>query len=274
MPRDTKKLALEQTTRQYYEDFGRHSLPWRVPEADGSFDPYKILVSEIMLQQTQVTRVLPKYQDFLQYFPTIQSLAAAPLSEVLRAWSGLGYNRRAKFLHQAAQIVVQDADGKFPRTLSKLTKLPGVGKNTAGALLAYAFNQPVVFIETNIRTVYIYHLFAERQAIPDADILEAVAATLPVDADYRSWYWALMDYGSYLKQGNKKLNTLSKTYTKQAKFEGSKRQLRGQVIKQLQIGPRRTAELYDDLPDERLPSVLAELVQEGLIHELEESYSL
>ena len=133
----------------YFETHGRHDLPWRLP-TDRGFDPYAIMVSEIMLQQTQVGRVIPKFQAFMKQFPTVQALASAPLSDVLQAWSGLGYNRRAKFLWQAAQQVVTDYAGVMPKTLEDLVRLPGIGKNTAGAIMAYAYDQPVYFIETNI----------------------------------------------------------------------------------------------------------------------------
>src|SRR6266550_351214 len=139
----------------YYREHKR-IMAWRVHPT-----PYSVLVSELMLQQTQVNRVLPKFQEFMLRFPTVISLADAPLAEVLRVWSGLGYNRRAKFLHAAAQVVVEKYGGVIPATFTELVTLPGVGKNTAGAVLAYAYNQPVVFIETNIRSVFFHHFFAD-----------------------------------------------------------------------------------------------------------------
>jgi A/G-specific adenine glycosylase len=178
---------------KFYAQSGRGSLPWRQPEPDDSFDPYKIMVSELMLQQTQVARVIPKYQSFLEQFPDVQSLAMADLSDVLRVWQGLGYNRRAKFLWQAAGAI--DVLGNFPTTYEELVKLPGIGSNTAGAILAYACNQPVVFVETNVRTVYIHHFFADRIDIHDREILSLVGQTL--DREHpREFYWAVMDYGS------------------------------------------------------------------------------
>ena len=214
----------------YFQQSGRHDLPWRLAAADGQFDPYTIMVSELMLQQTQVQRVIPKYAEFLQKFPTLQDLAAAELGAVLTAWSGLGYNRRAKFLWQSAQRVVDEYNGVFPQTTAELVNLPGIGKNTAGAIQAYAFNHPVVFIETNIRSVYIHHFFADKTDVSDTDILQLVAAT--VDSEHpREWYWALMDYGSHLKKSVGNTSKQSKTYMKQSAFHGSKRQIRGQVIK-------------------------------------------
>ena len=254
-----------------YRQHGR-DLPWRRPEPDGSFDPYKILLSEIMLQQTQVSRVIPKFQAFLARFPSFAALASAPLSEVLVAWSGLGYNRRAKFLWQAAQQIMQSHGGRLPTTSAELTRLPGIGANTAGAVLAYAFNKPVVFIETNIRTVFIHHFFADKQGISDREILDLVARTLPDDA--RTWYWALMDYGSHLKQTVGNLNKLSKHYVKQSAFQGSRRQIRGQVLRLLGEKPRSPGSLQQAISDERLPDVLKALLDEGLIEKTASTYRL
>lgn len=185
-----------------------------------------------MLQQTQVSRVVPKFEQFIARFPDEAALANASLAEVLALWQGLGYNRRAKFLWQAAQMVVGEFGGQFPQTAEDLLKLPGVGKNTAGAILAYAYNQPSVFIETNVRTVYLYHLFADKESVTDAEIHAALEATL--DREHpREWYWALMDYGTHLKAQGVKTNARSKHYKKQSKLEGSVRQVRGQIVKAL-----------------------------------------
>jgi A/G-specific adenine glycosylase len=256
---------------EYYRSHGRHNLPWRRPEADGRIDPYKVLVSELMLQQTQVQRVIPKFESFVRQFPTFEALARASLAEVLVAWSGLGYNRRAKFLWQAAGQVMQRYSGALPQTIQELTALPGVGPNTAGAILAYAHNKPSIFIETNIRTVFIYHFFADQTQIADKRITDIVARTLPDSP--REWYWALMDYGTYLKQTNK-LNTLSKNYVKQSAFRGSKRQIRGAVIRFLALKSRTKTDLISLIPDERLSDVLNDLVKEGLIEAWQGRYKL
>jgi len=264
--------AFRATVLEYYQAHGRDSLPWRVPEPDGWFDPYKIAVSECMLQQTQVSRVVPKFTEFIARFPSFTALAGAELGAVLQTWSGLGYNRRAKFLWQVARIIVQEYDGRLPDTAAELTRLPGIGPNTAGALLAYAYNKPVVFIETNIRTVFIYHFLSDRQAIDDKVILDLVASVLP--ADSRSWYWALMDYGTHLKQAIGNLNTLSKHYTRQSAFQGSKRQIRGQVLKALGARPGTLQELRQTITDERLAGVLDDLTNEGLIQHRDELFIL
>ncbi|HSX29005.1 MAG TPA: hypothetical protein VLE73_00435 [Candidatus Saccharimonadales bacterium] len=256
----------------YYTQDGRHELPWRVVGLDDTVNPYHVLVSEIMLQQTQVPRVLPKFGSFIAQFPTVQALAAAPLGEVLQAWSGLGYNRRAKFLWQAAQVVVAQYGGQLPRTSAELVALPGIGANTAGAVLAYAYNMPVVFIETNIRTVFIHHFFSDQTSVHDKDIADMVARTLPEDA--RTWYWALMDYGTHLKQTVGNLSVHSKHYTKQSAFHGSRRQVRGQVLKLLGAGPASRQQLAQSIIDERLSEVLDALVAERMIRKAGASYSL
>jgi A/G-specific adenine glycosylase len=258
---------------QYYRSSGRRDLLWRQPETDGSVDPYKIMVSELMLQQTQVSRVIPKYEEFLRRFPKIETLANAPLGDVLRAWNGLGYNRRAKFLHQAARQIMHKHDSRFPDTEAELVQLAGIGPATASAILVYAFNQPVVFIETNIRTVYIHHFFNDQTDIPDTALVPLVKQSL--DAKHpREWYWALMDYGSHLKRTVGNLSRHSKTYNKQSKFEGSLRQIRGQVIRSLGTKPRRLSELQTEITDKRLDAVIVDLVREGLIQQHGNSLSL
>jgi A/G-specific adenine glycosylase len=256
--------SFQQTVTSYHTEHGRHDLPWRLPDRDGSFDPYKITVSELMLQQTQVARVIPKYLAFLEAFPTVQALASAPLSEVLTLWSGLGYNRRAKFLWSTAQAVVDMFNGTFPQTKAELVTLAGIGPNTAGAILAYAYNQPVVFIETNIRTVFIHHFFADQTHIPDTALLPLVTDTLPHN-EARNWYWALMDYGTHLKQTLGNLSRASAAYAKQSTFQGSRRQIRGQVLRLLTGGAHPATALTAAITDERLASVLEDLTREGLI---------
>jgi len=255
----------------FYAKHSRSTLPWRKTEKDGFFDPYKILVSELMLQQTQVTRVIPKFEAFLQKFPNVEALATADLGDVLRVWQGLGYNRRAKFLWQAAQAI--QSLGGFPKTKEELVKLPGIGPNTAGAILVYAYNQPVVFVETNVRTVYIHHFFADKTDIHDKEILNLVEQT--IDKEHpREFYWALMDYGSHLKATVGNLNSTSKHYTKQSKFHGSRRQVRGAVLRELGTKTQTLAELQTAITDERLVEVLQELKAEGLIREKAGTYFL
>lgn len=247
----------------YYQANAR-VLPWRIPEPDGGFDAYKILVSEIMLQQTQVGRVASKYEEFLKLFPTADALAEAPLPAVLAAWSGLGYNRRAKFLWQAAGQLVAHSQ---PWDFDTLVACPGIGPNTAAAVLAYAYDLPVLFIETNIRTVIIHHFFADRQNIPDKQILQTLAEIRSLEGKLgnREFYWAMMDYGTYLKSTVGNVNRQSRAYAKQSKFQGSRRQIRGQVIRLLLGGPQSLAQVQEQIPDTRLHDVLEGLVQEKLL---------
>lgn len=275
--------AFEKILVDHYDHQGRHDLPWRLPAADGSFDPYKILVSELMLQQTQVNRVIPKYGQFLKAFPRIEDLAEASLGEVLVLWNGLGYNRRAKFLHQAAQKVVSGFGGQIPTALEDLVSLPGVGKNTAGAIAAYAFNQPVVFIETNVRTVFIHHFFHDQTTVSDAEIKEILATIMAGiksgEANNfllspREFYWALMDYGTSLKQTVGNLNVRSTSYVRQSPLEGSRRQIRGKVIRLLTTRGYTVFELKTVIADKRLESVLEDLVQEKLIVKTDTIYHL
>lgn len=213
---------------KHWKQHGRHRLPWRKTK-----DPYKILVSEVMLQQTQVDRVVPYYRRFLARFPTVQDLAKAELSEVLKHWSGLGYNRRAKYLQGAAKAVVELHGGRFPKTYEALRKLPGVGDYTARAVRVFAFNEPDVLIETNIRTVFFhsYHSSILQNARTSDKELSMIAAEAAAGQDPREWHWALMDYGAYLKKSGIKLNKKSAHYAKQSKFEGSLRQVRGAILK-------------------------------------------
>lgn len=243
---------------QYWRENGRQGLPWR-----DNPSPYNVVVSELMLQQTQVHRVIPKFQEFISLFPDFPALAKAPLSEVLIAWQGLGYNRRAKYLHELAKAVV--SLGGLPDTLDELVKLPGIGKNTAGAIMAYAFDQPVVYIETNIRTVYLHHYFADRFDVDDKELLPIVERTLDSE-EPRAWYSALMDYGTYLKKQGLGRIDASKHYKKQSKFEGSVRQMRGAILRELASGPLTLDELNMRMcRDGRFETAINQLAREALI---------
>lgn len=257
---------------EYFAKNSRDSLPWRHPEPGGAFDPYKILVSEIMLQQTQVSRVIDKYNRWLARFPDFKTLADASLSDVLSEWLGLGYNRRAKFLHECAKQVV--AQGEFPSSQAELIKLPGVGVNTAGAVLAYAYNEPVIFIETNIRTVFLFHFLADKTEVTDKELIPLIEETLDRE-NPREWYWALMDYGSHIKQSKGNFAKNSKHHVRQSTFEGSKRQLRGKVLKILSQNKKQSIQQFSaQIPDTRLASVLLDLQKEGFIIQKQGNFSL
>lgn len=250
--------------RELYRD-----MPWRQDTR-----PYYVLVSEIMLQQTQVDRVIPKFEAFITAFPDIPTLAAAPLSEVLKLWSGLGYNRRAKFLHEAAKKIVGEFDGVFPDTLAGLVSLPGVGVNTAGAMLAYSFNQPVVYIETNVRTVYFHHYFDDDATVTDKQVREIAEQT--IDKEHpREWYWGIMDYGSYLKRQGVGQNDKSHHYKKQPALKGSVREVRGAILKVLALESMPEPVLREKtFDDERFGPALAGLVRDGLVVETKGSFHL
>ena len=245
----------------YYHSFGR-IFPWR-----NINDPYKIIVSEVMLQQTQTYRVLPKYEQFISAFPTFSLLAEASLREVLSVWQGLGYNRRGKYLHELAMKIVNDFGGRVPENPVDLVKLPGVGPATSCSIAAFAFNKPTVFIGTNIRTVFIYYFFKDKNNVHDKEILPLVAQTIDPD-NPREWYYALMDYGVMLKQKMVNPSRKSKHHVQQSKFEGSDRQIRGKIIhfltdkKFLEID--RLVYLLDE-DEKRVSHILKGLIKDGMI---------
>ena len=247
-------------------DYYRHHrrpMPWRE-----TADPYHIFVSEVMLQQTQVARVLQKYADFPQRLPSWHELAEARLAEVVQQWQGLGYNRRARFLHQAAGEVVSRFACRLPADQRLLATLPGIGHNSAGAICAFAFGMPVVFIETNIRRVFIHFFFDGRCKVSDVQLLPLVEQTLD-RSDPRQWYFALMDYGATLKARGSNPNRRSAHYSRQPSFEGSRRQLRGAVLRLLVSGERLApAEIAAAVGEQRagcLESVLSDLENEGFL---------
>lgn len=257
-----KERKFVQTVRDYYQNNGRDSLPWRKTK-----DPYKILVSEVMLQQTQVDRVLPKYQTFITYFPKVEALAASSLKDVLRMWQGLGYNRRAKMLQECAKTIVRDYGGRFPRSVEKLVALSGVGPYTASAVCTFSFNLPTVMIETNIRSAYLYHFFKDEYEVRDSDLLPIIERTLDREMP-RQWYYALMDYGSYLKKVHGNPNKKSKHHVRQSTFKGSDRQLRGALIRLLTKRSHKRIELHTALSsfeDIRIDAQLQKLAAEGMV---------
>jgi len=251
------------TVWAHYKKHGRHDLPWRK-----THDVYKVLVSEVMLQQTQVDRVIPFYTKFIKQFPTAKKLAAAPLSEVLKSWQGLGYNRRAKMLHAAAKELSAIPISSYRTNLvCELEKLPGVGPYTARAVAAFAYNTDVIVIETNIRTAVIHHFFPKKKKVSDIEIEKILIEALPIGRA-REWYSALMDYGAHLKRSGISHNAKGKTYTKQLKFVGSLREARGAILREFTKGVTSRAKLVNLLGlsrKEQMKKALEALTKEGLI---------
>lgn len=260
LDRKTVQRFREQVYGHYYAN--PRPLPWRETE-----NPYRILVSEIMLQQTQVERVTGKYQRFLDAFPDFATLARAPLRDVLGEWQGLGYNRRAISLQETAKQVVRDFKGMLPENPEQLRALPGIGAYTAAAIAAFAFHRPVPLIETNIRAVFIHCFFHDRQDVRDREIMPLIEATLDT-ADPRTWYYALMDYGVMLKRTIPNPSRKSAHHASQSRFEGSDRQIRGKILRFLLKKPQsREDDILLELQEtpERVTKILADLEKEGFI---------
>ncbi len=265
-----EKQAFRAEIYRYYEEHGR-PLPWR-----STHDPYATLVSEVMLQQTQVDRVIPYWQRFMETFPDFDSLAAAELREVLAVWQGLGYNRRAKYLHQTAQRIVSQHNGRLPCAYEALTDLPGIGPGTAGAVTAFAFEQPVVFIETNIRRVFIHFFFPGHEKVRDREICPLIEVTLD-RKNVRQWYYALMDYGSMLAQTMNNPNRRSAHHGKQSPFEDSDRQIRGMILRSLLKHESMTRSHIGkeiDRDSKRVSAILQDLMNEGLVEKTGKRYRI
>ncbi len=258
----TKFDTFRRVIRSYYRAHGR-DLPWRRTK-----NPYRILVSEMMLQQTQVERVVGYYPRFLKRFPDFQALAEAPLADILVVWQGLGYNRRALFLKKLAHAVVEKYNGVLPRDPKVLEGLPGIGVATAAAVAAFAFDTPTPFIETNIRRVFIHFFFPKKRRVSDGEIMIFVNATLD-RKNPREWYYALMDYGAMLgRQEKENPNRRSRHYTRQSRFEGSDRQVRARIVRLFlahkNLTPREIAGQLGE-PDGRIQDILAALEKEEFI---------
>lgn len=219
--------------RELYRD-----LPWRRTR-----DPYAIWVSETMLQQTQVSRVDGRWQRWLERFPSVDALAAASSADVLDEWQGLGYNRRALALWRAAVQVAEEHGGQMPRDERELRALPGIGPATAAGIRAFAYDLPGIYLETNVRSVFLHELFPDAQDVPDAAIAPLVAQACPASpieiagADAtctpRTWYYALLDYGFHLKRTLPNPSRRSRSNARQSRFEGSHRQKRAAVVRLL-----------------------------------------
>lgn len=220
-----------------------------------------------MLQQTQAGRVASKYRLFIERFPDVYALDGAELRDVLDVWHGLGYNRRALSLKKAASVIAGGYNGIVPGTVDELAALPGIGHNTAAAIMAYAFDLPVVYVETNIRTVFIHHFFPDTEIVADRDILPLVEQCL--DREHpRKWYSALMDYGVMLKAKHNNPSRRSAHHTTQSAFEGSDRQIRGEIVGLLTSEGGMTARMLAQRLNRdsvRVKAMLDRLVAERLV---------
>jgi A/G-specific adenine glycosylase len=265
--KSTAILNFRRSVRAFHKAH-RRNFPWRDTK-----DPYRILVSEFMLQQTQTGRVILKYKEFLRAFPTWRVLASAEPADVLLRWQGLGYNRRALHLKRIAELVTDRYNGKLPRDQASLLALPGIGQSTAGAVLAFAFGVAVSFIETNIRRTYIHFFFPQR-SVSDKELLPLIEATLD-RADPREWYYALMDYGAYLAKKVQNPNRRSTSYKKQTRFEGSRRQMRGKLLRTLLLHKKASLAMLSRKFPENIPlleEALEALTCEGFLSKNGKSY--
>lgn len=264
------KKQFQSLVYQFYRD-NRRTFAWRE-----HITPYRVVVSEIMLQQTQTFRVADKFDVFVRVFSDFQALAQAPWPIVLGLWKGLGYNRRARYLQEVARLVVADHAGVLPPDPTILEQMPGIGPATARSIATFTYNQPEIFIETNIRAVFIHHFFAQCTDVDDREIIPLVTQMLDGD-NPREWYYALMDYGVMLKKQFKNPARRSAHHQKQSRFKGSFRQLRGKILQLLLSHAQLPAhELYDMVnyrPDE-VDRALAELCVQNLIQKSEDVYHL
>lgn len=257
----------------------RAAYPWRRPDPD----PYHVLVSEVMLHQTQAARVVPAFLAFMRRFPTVQALAASPRAEVIRAWDGLGYNRRAVALSEAARIVVRDHDGRVPSDARALRALPGVGPYTAAAIAALAFGEAEPAVDTNVRRVVArFALGADAHEVPARRVEEAARASLD-HGDPGSWNQAVMDLGREVCKPVPRCGVCplaggcrfraagrapGRAPRRQTRFEGSFRQTRGRVVRALR---RREAATLSALaretgePLERVARAVATLAGDGVL---------
>lgn len=267
--------AFKQTIRSYYKKHGR-SFPWRE-----STNPYHILVSEIMLQQTQADRVVRFYNRFIETLPTVYALATAPKNLLLTLWKGLGYNRRALQLQKTAQIIISKHRGVVPHSLTALTSLPGVGNATAGDIRSFAFNKSAVVVETNIRTAVIYFFFnntsAKDSLVSESEIESIIKQSLPTRG-IRNWYFGLMDYGAMLKKKHGNLSSRASIYTKQKSFKGSQRELRAALlfkIHEASIHETALLKFASKINKDRkqeVPAILDKLAQEGFIKKIKKTW--
>lgn len=271
MPSAAQLAAFREQVLAFWREHGRHDLPWRL-----TTDPYAVLVSEVMLQQTQVSRVLSRFERWLSLFPSIDALAASPLSAVLAEWQGLGYNRRAIALKRAAEICAEEHAGVLPATEAELRALPGVGPATAAGVMVFAHGVPAVYIETNVRAVFLHHFFADSDGVPDRALVPLVEAAMDRE-DPRSWYYALLDYGVHLKATTPNPSRRSRHHSRQSAFQGSRRQKRARLLRAVLAEPGRAADELAAATGIDVPlaeEILGDLVAEGFLARTGEAFRI
>ncbi len=282
MNRSARNRNVQSRLLAWYEK-NQRDLPWRKTR-----DPYAILISEVMLQQTQVDRVIPKYYVWLRMFPTVQSLARAPLRKVLRLWSGLGYNNRGVRLRQAARVIVEQHGGLFPRQHDVLKGLPGVGEYTAAAVTAFAGNQRAGIMDTNVRRV-ISRVFFGLKEVTEKRLKLKVDELVPAPNRYGEWHHAVMDLGAMVcvsrrpkcavcplrKHCRAYPGILTVDRPRQAgrpRFKETNRFWRGEIIRQLlrhhsqgMLMLHQGLKKHGRLPKSRFQTLLRALAKDGLI---------
>lgn len=263
------------TILDYYACFGR-DFPWRT-----GADPWGVVVSEFMLQQTQTARVVAYWERWMKKWPAPSDLASASLEDAVREWSGLGYNRRAKYLWECSRAITEKYDSRVPETPEALLTLPGIGPYSAGAIACFAWNYPSVFIETNIRSVMLHFFFQDKTEVRDEDLFPLLSASMDRE-NPRTWYWALMDYGAELKKTTANPGRKSAAYVRQSRFKGSLREIRGAIVRKLAGQGRQNgkallegvkAEL-EELREEDFHRALASLKKDMMVAEKEGLYCI
>lgn len=263
---DTESRFVD-TVLDYHRCSGRHDQPWRQTR-----DPYAVLVSEVMLQQTQVARVISKYAEWLERFPTPNAVAEAPLSDVLACWQGLGYNRRAVAFKRACEVIVSQHGGEVPQSETELLALPGVGPATAAGVRAFAFDEPGIYLETNVRAAFLHHFFEGRTGVADREVIALMPRMLELAAERgakpRDWYHALLDYGVHLKSVTANPSRASKHHVRQSPFEGSRRQARAHLLRAVMERAGESAPVYaavTGVESKLAEALLGELETEGFL---------
>ena len=243
---------------------------------DRGLTPYHILVSEIMLQQTQIPRVLEKFPEFMETFPDWRTLARADTQKLFTVWQGMGYWRRALYLRECANEVAHSYGGTLPKDPEVLMTLPGIGPYTSHAISCFAYQNPDAFIDTNIRRVFISFFFPNKSEVSDKEIL-AIAQEAVWVPNPREWHYALMDYGSIVLGNTRTLNKQSRHYSRQSKFEGSFRSYRAEVIRYLTQNKNATLGVLDkhlSPSPYKTKEILAALVKDNIIQKKKSYWTL